>query len=38
VASMAPAITLYESLGFEAIGPYRHNPLPDARFFALALR
>jgi GNAT superfamily N-acetyltransferase len=38
VASMAPAIALYESLGFEPIGPYRHNPLPDARYFALALR
>jgi GNAT superfamily N-acetyltransferase len=34
---MAPAISLYESLGFVAISPYRHNPLAGARFFALEL-
>jgi putative acetyltransferase len=37
VASMTTAIAVYESLGFAQIGPYRHNPLPDARFFALDL-
>jgi GNAT superfamily N-acetyltransferase len=34
---MAPAIALYESLGFVAISPYRHNPLAGARYFALDL-
>ena len=37
VVSMTAAIAVYEGLGFEEIGPYRHNPLPDARFFALDL-
>jgi putative acetyltransferase len=37
VSSMTIAIAVYESLGFAQIGPYRHNPLPDARFFALDL-
>ena len=37
VASMATAIAVYESLGFAPIGAYRHNPLPDARYFALDL-
>jgi putative acetyltransferase len=37
VATMATAIAVYESLGFAQVGPYRHNPLPDARFFALDL-
>lgn len=33
VASMAEAIRLYRSLGFEAIPPYTHNPLPQALYF-----
>jgi carbonic anhydrase len=37
VSSLAAAIALYEDLGFREIGPYRHNPLPDARYFALDL-
>jgi GNAT superfamily N-acetyltransferase len=37
VATMAAAIATYESLGFEPIGAYRHNPRPDARYFALDL-
>tara|TARA_Y100001934_G_scaffold49291_1_gene59911 strand:+ start:10944 stop:11423 length:480 start_codon:yes stop_codon:yes gene_type:complete len=37
VAEMIPAIALYESLGFETIEAYCHNPLPSARFFELRL-
>ena len=37
VASMEAAIATYEGLGFVEIDPYRHNPLPDARYFALDL-
>ena len=37
VASMEAAIATYEGLGFVATEPYRHNPLPDARYFALDL-
>ncbi len=37
VASMTTAIGVYESLGFVPIEAYRHNPLPDARYFALDL-
>jgi GNAT superfamily N-acetyltransferase len=37
VASMTAAIATYSSLGFEPTEPYRHNPLPDARFFRLRL-
>lgn len=37
VASLTTAIALYESLGFVAIEAYRHNPFPDARYFALDL-
>ena len=37
VATMGSAIRVYEALGFEPCDPYRHNPLPDARFFRLAL-
>ncbi len=38
VAWMTPAIAVYESLGFEEIDPYRHNPLDGARYFALDLQ
>lgn len=38
VARMAPAIAVYEGLGFVEIEPYRHNPLEDARYFALDLQ
>jgi len=37
VATMEAAIATYTALGFVEIPPYRHNPLPDARFFALNL-
>jgi GNAT superfamily N-acetyltransferase len=37
VASMTAAIATYTGLGFGEIAPYRHNPLPDARYFALDL-
>jgi len=32
------AQSLYESMGFRAIGAYRHNPVPGALYFALDLR
>ena len=35
---MAGAISLYRSLGFREIGPYRHNPVPGALFFECDLR
>jgi GNAT superfamily N-acetyltransferase len=38
LAHMTPAQRLYESLGFVPTPPYRHNPLPDARYWRLALR
>ena len=38
LASMKPAIALYESLGFERIAPYYHNPNGNAVFMELALR
>lgn len=34
---MAAAVAVYEGLGFVEIGPYRHNPLAGARYFALDL-
>ena len=37
VARLAPAVALYESLGFVEIDAYRFNPMPDARYFALDL-
>jgi putative acetyltransferase len=37
LASMAEAISLYRSLGFEEIPPYTPNPLPGPLFFELAL-
>lgn len=38
VDTMSAAIGTYVGLGFQEIPPYRHNPLPDARYFALDLR
>ena len=37
VARLGTAIAIYEALGFVEIEPYRHNPLEDARYFALDL-
>lgn len=35
---MQAAGRLYENLGFQEIAPYYHNPLPDAKYYRLALR
>lgn len=37
VDTMVAAIATYTGLGFVEIKPYRHNPLPGARYFALSL-
>jgi len=37
LASMRPAIALYESLGFSRTAPYYHNPHGDAVFMELKL-
>lgn len=36
--SMGAAQRLYVALGFKAIAPYRHNPVPGASFLELVLR
>jgi ribosomal protein S18 acetylase RimI-like enzyme len=38
LATMASARTLYRSLGFQPIAPYRHNPVPGTAFLELTLR
>ena len=35
---MTAAVTLYESMCFHRIEPYRHNPLPDAVYLELDLK
>lgn len=37
LATMKPAISLYESLGFKRTSPYCHNPIADAVFMELKL-
>ncbi len=37
IADMTEADSLYRSLGFEEIAPYRPNPIEGARFFELEL-
>lgn len=37
LASMKPAIALYESLGFKRVAPYCHNPMADAVYMELRL-
>lgn len=37
LASMKPAVALYESLGFKTIAPYYHNPIAEAVYFELEL-
>ena len=36
--TMAPAQTLYRSLGFRDTEPYRHNPVPGASFLELEIQ
>jgi putative acetyltransferase len=38
ISTMTSAITLYRSLGFVEIPPYRPNPIAGAAFFQLALQ
>ena len=37
IGTMTEAITLYRSLGFRPIPPYRPNPIPSAQYFELLL-
>ncbi|HUW43300.1 MAG TPA: GNAT family N-acetyltransferase [Thermoplasmata archaeon] len=38
IAAMMPAITLYKSLGFKEIPPYRYNPIASAIYLELDLK
>jgi GNAT superfamily N-acetyltransferase len=38
VADMIEAVEVYRKVGFVEIEPYRHNPLPTARFYEAVLR
>lgn len=38
LASLKPALALYESLGFQRIAPYYHNPIANVVFLELVLR
>ena len=38
LARLAPAMAMYESLGFRRTEPYYHNPIEDTVFLELALR
>ena len=38
LASMKAAIGLYESLGFQKIAAYYHNPIPDVVYLELVMR
>ena len=38
IDTMTEAIALYRSLGFTEIQPYRHNPIPGAKYMELVLR
>lgn len=37
IAEMVEAAVVYRALGFVEIEPYRHNPLPTARFYEVVL-
>lgn len=37
IGNMTQAITLYESLGFQRVAPYRHNPCEDVVYLRLEL-
>jgi GNAT superfamily N-acetyltransferase len=37
MAEMVEAVAVYRSFGFVEIEPYRHNPLPTARFYEVSL-
>lgn len=38
LATLKPALALYESLGFQRIAPYYHNPIANVVFLELRLR
>lgn len=38
ISNMVEAITLYRSLGFREIEPYRPNPIKGAKYFELTMR